>query len=87
MTHETVTIEIGGNKVDVDKKLAALILEMNKVGITTNACCQGGTETFPDYPNVPFAAHLEIELNDNTRAIFTKNKLILYWKTEDNQNW
>ncbi len=38
------TIEIDGNKIEVDLKLASLILELNKLGLKTSHSCQGGND-------------------------------------------
>ena len=40
--HDAVIIEVNGKKREVDRKVAPLIQELNKLGLRTRHSCQGG---------------------------------------------
>ena len=40
MNHKTKSIEFNGELIEIDEKIAPLILKMWKLGIITNGCCQ-----------------------------------------------
>ena len=70
--HEEVELEIGARKVWVDKKLASLVSEMNKVGLVTTECCEGRGGRFdPAYLCLDMRCIREVSANDK--------QIILRW--------
>jgi len=45
--HPFKKIMINGEKIKIDKKLVKLIKELNKLGLKTLGCCQGGIDGPP----------------------------------------
>lgn len=58
--HDEKIIEINGNKVKVDAKLAPLILELNNLGLKTTHSCQGGSRR-----GMAWKAYVSIKLDNN----------------------
>jgi len=70
--HEQVTVYIGNNRyIQVDKKLAPLVVELNKLDMATLYCCEGDMND--DRMIVLDTTSLTIEQ-------WPPNKLILRWK-------
>lgn len=45
--HRKKRIAVNGELVEVDEELVLLISELNRLGLKTANCCQGGTEAIP----------------------------------------
>lgn len=45
--HRKKRIVVNGERVEVDEELMLLISELNRLGLKTANCCQGGTEDIP----------------------------------------
>ncbi|MDD5453884.1 MAG: hypothetical protein PHW62_00065 [Candidatus Ratteibacteria bacterium] len=44
--HDAIIIEVSGKKVEVDRKIAPLVQELNRIGLETTHSCQGGNRKF-----------------------------------------
>jgi len=86
--HPSDFIKINGKLVEIDKELIPLIKELNKVGLTTTQCCQGGKNTLADDKERDYPAHIVFEMNSNMTVeikpigSYDKQNLIIYWKKE-----
>jgi len=84
--HPSEFIEINGKQVEIDKELIPLIQELNKVGLITTQCCQGGKGTLANEPEKDCAAHIIFNLDSNVKieivplGDYDKQNLIIYWK-------
>jgi hypothetical protein len=70
--HEEVDLELGAKKVKIDKKIASLVAEMNKLGLETTESCEGR-----DNPYEP--AYIAIDLRCLERASVESGQLVLRW--------
>lgn len=84
--HPSEWIEINGNMVEIDKELIPLIIELNKVGLHTTQCCQGGKNTLANNKEKDCSAHIVFELDSNVSfevkpiGVHDKQNLIIHWK-------
>ena len=89
--HPTKLIEIDGERVEIDEELIPLIIQLNKVGLKTTQCCQGGKGTLADEPEKDCAAHIVFEMDSNVKVEIVplgsddKQNLVIYWKKEDSR--
>ena len=85
-THPSKFIKINDKEVEIDQELIPLIVELNKVGLTTTQCCQGGKGTLVDEPQKDCPAHIVFEMGSNISfevkpiGPYDKQNLIIYWK-------
>ena len=89
-SHPSTVIDIPGwGKADIDNKLIPLILELNKVGLRTTECCQGGVNTLADDPNCVYPAYIVFELGSNVTVEIKpigpngKQQLLLHWEKNE----
>lgn len=84
--HHSEFIEINGKQVQIDKELIPLIKELNKAGLKTTQCCQGGKNTLVDDKEKDCLAHIVFEMNSNVKVEISplgsnnEQNLIIYWK-------
>jgi len=84
--HPSEFININGEQVEIDKELIPLIKELNKVGLITTQCCQGGKGTLADNKEVDYPTHIIFELGSNVQVSikplgpYDKQNLVIYWK-------
>lgn len=87
--HPSEFIELNGKQIEIDQELIPLIQELNKVGLITTQCCQGGKHTLADQPEKDCPAHIVFELDSNVKVeiaplgSYDKQNLILYWKKKN----
>lgn len=87
--HPSKFIKINGKQVEIDQDLIPLIRELNKVGLTTTQCCQGGKHTLADEPEKDCPAHIVFEMGSNMKVeikplgSYGKQNLIIYWKKNE----
>ena len=84
--HEYDLIDLNGVNTPIDKPLSKLITELNKVGLYTHACCQGGSPQKEEYQDDP--AYISIPLTDSISIDITPNHegkqmLIIQWKKDE----
>ena len=82
-----------GERVELDRKIANLIIEMNKAGLVTHSSCQGGKEIYEMVDGAvredDFEAYISIDM-DNIRDVEVTKKLLIIrwnppWRNTDNQ--
>jgi len=44
--HDSIIIDVSGKKVEIDRKVAPLIQELNRIGLKTEHSCQGGDQRY-----------------------------------------
>ena len=88
--HPSEFIEINNKRVEIDKELIPLIKELNKVGLRTIECCQGGKNTLVDNSLFDAPAQITLELDQNMSCAvkplgaYGKQRLVIYWKKNGN---
>lgn len=76
-------------RVKIDKELVPLIKELNKVGLKTIQCCQGGKNTLAADYEKDAPAHIVFELGINVMCqikplgAYGKQTLVISWKKGD----
>jgi len=87
--HPSEFIEINDKQVEIDKELIPLIRELNKVGLTTVECCQGGKGTLADKLDYDAPAQVTLDLEENMSfsvkplGPYGKQRLVIYWKKKN----
>lgn len=87
--HPSKFIEINGKSVEIDEELIPLIKELNKVGLVTTQCCQGGKNTLADEPKKDCPAHIVFEMGSNMTVeikpigAYDKQNLVISWKKNE----
>ncbi len=80
--HPYETIELDGEEVKIDQKMGPLVREMNKIGLKTVSCCQGGEIEY-DNRNYNSGRHVAIDLGNINIEIMKngagKQRLIIRW--------
>ncbi len=77
ISHYYEIINIDGNDIEIDSKLAPLIKELNKVGLKTLYCCQGGEGSTSDKYDIFHQAQIVFDftnMNVQTRNVSDKIK-------------
>lgn len=75
--HKKKLIVVNGEQVEVDEELALLISELNRLGLKTANCCQGGTDA------VPFA-YVSVCLDDGYFCYDPTTKILTFrWNRTD----
>jgi len=80
--HEYELVDLPyNNQAKIDKKLVPLIKELNKIGLITTECCQGGL-----FHEENILSHIVFELGKNVSFNVKplgpngQQRLVLYWK-------
>ena len=73
--HKTKIITLNGKKIKIDQEMVDLILSLNKLGLKTEFCCQGGMN--PD--NYKEVAYVAIDAS-NIEVCVRDNSLMIYWE-------
>ncbi len=82
---ELINLPFNGEQ-EIDTKLVPLIKELNKVGLITVECCQGGKGTLADEPDRDSPSYITLEMGKNvTFAVkplgsYDRQRLVIYWK-------
>ncbi len=86
--HPSKFIEINGKSVEIDEELIPLIVELNKIGLVTTQCCQGGKGTLADDPEKDCPAHIVFEMDNNMKieisplGSYDKQQFVISWKKD-----
>jgi len=75
--HSSKFVQIDDNQVEIDKKLIPLVTELNKLGIKTIECCQGGQH----HSSKTIHINRYITVDTTNLSLKTElNQLTIYWK-------
>lgn len=77
LNHKTKPVVVDGEQVKVDEELVLLISELNRLGLKTANCCQGGTE------EIPFA-YVSVCLDDGYFCYDPETRILTFrWNRTD----
>ncbi len=74
--HPSKIIEINEKKIEVDEDLIPLVLELNKIGLKTQSCCQGSKE---EYASICFDLDESLILLETEALPNKKIKITMRW--------
>lgn len=80
--HDNVIIEVSGKKIKVDRKIAPLVRELNRIGLVTIHSCQGG-----DKKHDSGRAYISIQLGTESEFHYhiEEKVLTIRWNLPEHQ--
>ena len=77
--HPSEFVDINGRRIEIDSNLVSLIKALNKAGLKTTECCQGGPHH--SSPTIHIRQHIVLDLT-NISLKTESNQLTIYWSSK-----
>ena len=85
--HPSEKVTLNGTTYNIDKKLVPLIKELNKLGLKTTQCCEGGSVQYVSCPedgvsDIHSMAYISLSLENIGDVAIRENgkRLVIWWK-------